>query len=326
MAWSLRRQDPMPPVNDPAPKPPLDYQETLILPPESRTPAKQVARGRWIWPPLLVLGVVAVAGILYAVWGPGADQPVVVRVPIQTEHTTGPAAPSGPMPPPAREAEAPKVDPQVAEWLQEARQNLEAWNLTAPQDRNAYHFYRKVLERDPDNAAAREGLEAIAERYGQLAERELRRDNYQKALDFVATGLSVDADHRRLWDLKARINEQAEQGRQRQIQRLLVQANDALNAYKLTKPREDSALHYYREVEKLDPGNSEARRGREKIADRYGVLADKEMNRFDYDNARRYIATGLDVDPDNPRLLALQIEVNKRLDQRVLRSIKNLFD
>ena len=328
MAWSLRRHDPMPPVNDPVSKPPLDYQETMILTPDSMAAAGGGGKRRWIWLPILMLLLVAAAGILYAIWGTPEDQPAVVRVPIQTEGAAGALAPSGetPQPPPAPEAEAPKVDPLIAEWLQEARQNLEAWNLTAPQDRNAYHFYQRVLERDPDNAAAREGLEAIAERYGQLAERELRRDNFQKALDFVATGLSVDADHRRLWDLKTQINQQAEEGRQRQIQRLLVQANDALNAYKLTRPREDSALYYYRQVEKIDPGNGEARRGREKIADRYAVLADKEMNRFDYDNARRYIATGLDVDPDNPRLLALRIEVNKRLDQRVLRSIKNLFD
>jgi hypothetical protein len=50
------------------------------------------------------------------------------------------------------------------------------------------------------------------------------------------------------------------------------------------------------------------------------------MNGFDYDNARRYITTGLDIDPSNKQLLELRTEVNKRLDQRVLRSIKNLFD
>ena len=152
------------------------------------------------------------------------------------------------------------------------------------------------------------------------------RSRYQKALDYIATGLSVDADNRRLWSLKAQINRQVEQERQQQIQRLLVQANDCLNAYKLTKPSEDNALYFYRQVEKLDPGNQEARRGREKIANRYAQLAEKEMNSFDYDNARRYIATGLDIDPDNRHLLELKTEVNKRLDQRVLRSLKNLFD
>jgi hypothetical protein len=50
------------------------------------------------------------------------------------------------------------------------------------------------------------------------------------------------------------------------------------------------------------------------------------MNSFGYDNARRFVAAGLDIDPDHRHLLELKAEVNKRLDQRVLRSIKNLFD
>ncbi len=63
-----------------------------------------------------------------------------------------------------------------------------------------------------------------------------------------------------------------------------------------------------------------------KIADRYATLAEKEMNRFRYDDARRFIDTGLRVDPRHEKLLMLKTEVNKRLDQRVMRSLKNIFN
>jgi serine/threonine protein kinase len=320
MAWSLRRREAQPPVNAAAPEATQNYQETMILTPEAMPSAAPAPKRRWIWLPVLFVLLVTVAGMFYLGITPSADEPVVVRVPIAAQE----ASPA-PAPDPSAAA-APPEDPLIGQWLEKARQNLQAWNLTAPEGQNAFHFYQEVLKRDPQNVAAQQGLVAIADRYGQLAERELKRGNHQKALDFVATGLSVDADSRRLWSLKTEINRQAEQAQQRRIQRLLVQANDALNAYKLTKPREDNALYYYRQVESIDPGNGEARRGREKIADRYAVLAEKEMNRFDYDSARRYITTGLDVDPQNRRLLQLQTEVNKRLDQRVLRSIRNLFD
>ena len=76
----------------------------------------------------------------------------------------------------------------------------------------------------------------------------------------------------------------------------------------------------------MDPGNAEASRGLRKIADRYATLAEKEMNRFRYDDARRFIDTGLNVEPRHKRLLLLKKEVNKRLDQRVMRSLKNIFN
>ena len=50
------------------------------------------------------------------------------------------------------------------------------------------------------------------------------------------------------------------------------------------------------------------------------------MNRFQYDDARRLIDTGLNVYPRHKKLLTLKTEVNKRLDQRVMRSLKNIFD
>jgi serine/threonine protein kinase len=333
MAWALRRVEPKPAINGSDDAGPINYQETVILTPEATAFAKKPLKKRWVMPLILLMLMAAALGFFYFRQAPPEDRSVVVRVPIASDHK-GIPAPSTPGSDTAAaidnrtrtDAPATPVDPQIAQWLQDARQNLEAWNLTEPKGRNAYYFYKEVLKRDPQNPVARQGIEDVAERYAQLAEREMKRSRNQKALDYIATGLSVDAENRRLWSLKEQIKRQVEQERQGKIQRLLVQANDCLNAYKLTRPTEDNALYYFRQVEKLDPGNKEARRGREKIADRYALLAEKEMNGFDYENARRYIATGLDIDPDNKKLLELKTEVNKRLDQRVLRSIKNLFD
>lgn len=327
MAWALRRVEPMAPVNDRVEKTDPDYQETMILTPEAMALDAGRKKRRWVLPTVLLFLLAAAAGLFYVIQPPTEDKPMVISVPIPSDLNPDntPKGPGGSASVSASPS-APAVDPQIAQWLQDAQDNLDAWNLTEPAGKNAYYYYKKILKRDPDHQGARQGIATIGDRYVQLAEREMQRSRNQKALDYIATGLSVDADNRRLWSLKEKINRQAEQQRQRKIQRLLVQANDSLNAYKLTKPKDDNALHYFREVEKLDPRNREARRGREKIANRYAVLAEKEMNSFDYDNARRYITTGLKIDRDNKHLLELKTEVNKRLDQRVLRSIKNLFD
>ncbi len=333
MAWALRRVEPPPADHHGDPPAGSHYQETVILTPETMAADAPPAKKRWVWIAVLLVLLAAAGGFFYYRQPAPKDNPVVIRVPITADHD-GDAQPPRPAEAAGKGAgqaadRAPAtapVDPQIVQWLQDAQDNLDAWNLTAPKGRNAFYYYKEVLKRDPQNKAARQGIQDVAERYAQLAERELSRSRYQKALDYIATGLSVDAENRRLWSLKEQVNRRIEQEQQREIQRLLVQANDCLNAYKLTKPSEDNALYYYRRVEKLDPGNKEARRGREKIAERYAQLAEKEMNSFSYDNARRYIATGLDVDPHNPHLLELKTEVNKRLDQRLLRSLKNLFD
>ncbi len=308
------------------------YQETMVLDTEAASPRPR----RWVGAALVLL--ILVAGVAF--WylnrpGNGNQEgPVVVHVPIETKpdktveqvrstvvKTIPPGAGKG-----ASDTTRSAPDPQIAAGLKAAERHLQAWNLTAPPGRNAYDAYQKVLKIDPDNAEARKGIKKVAERYADLAEKELKRGKLDKAMGFVKTGLEVDAANRRLWALREKINLQNEQARQKKIQGLLVKANERIASLRLTKPPRDNALHYFREVQKTDPGNTEARRGIRKIADRYATLAEKEMNRFRYDDARRFIDTGLQVDPRHKKLLMLKTEINKRLDQRVMRSLKNIFN
>ena len=308
------------------------YQETMVLDTEMTAPRSR----RWLGVVLCLLIVVA-GGAYWFLNRPGdgdPDGPVVVHVPIeakpdtpgeQARSTVVKTIPSGAgkgQPGPGRRV----PDPQIAAELKAAEQHLQAWNRTAPPGGNAYDAYQKVLKIDPGNVKARQGIKKVAARYADLAEKELKRDKLVKAMGFIKTGLEVDASNRRLWALRERINLQSEQARQKKIQGLLVKANERITALHLTKPPRDNAFHFFREVQKIDPGNAEAQKGLRKIADRYATLAEKEMNRFRYDDARRFIETGLGVDPRHKKLLMLKSEVNKRLDQRVMRSLKNIFN
>ena len=340
MTRALRRVMPTDSALDTAGDRPSDYQETMILDRDAATPRPK----RWLWMGLLLV-VVTVAGAGYWHFNrpltQGKNGPVVVHVPIdgaprktaepspsrstvvksippEPEKRQGGAAPAAPKP------EAP--DPRIAQGLKKADRYLKAWNLTSPAGRNAYDAYRQVLELDPDNAEAQKGLKKVGGRYADLAQKELRRGNLDKAMGYIKTGLKVDAANRRLWVLREKVNLQVEQARQKKIQSLLIKANERIASLRLTKPPRDNALYFFREVQKIDPANEEARRGLRKIADRYAALAEKEMNRFQYEDARRFIDTGLKVDPKHPQLLVLKTEINKRLDQRVMRSLKNIFN
>jgi serine/threonine protein kinase len=315
-----------------------NYQETKVLEPDSDVPRPK----RWLWIGLCILAIMAAgAGVWYRNHPSGKrqDGPVVVHVPIASGPRTytdqdGKLTDPSRSPYPERKQEAisapvspskKKLDPRITAALAKAERYLRAWNLTAPAGHNAYEVYRGILENDPVNAEAIQGLKKVGERYADLAAKEIKRGNLDKAMGFVKTGLEVDAANRRLWGLREKVNLAKEQARQKKIQGLLIKANERIASLRLTKPPRDNALHYLREVQKIDPGNTEAQRGLRKIADRYASLAEKEMNRFKYDNARRFIETGLRVDSHHKQLLNLQTEIDKRLDQRVMRSLKNLF-
>jgi tRNA A-37 threonylcarbamoyl transferase component Bud32 len=86
--------------------------------------------------------------------------------------------------------------------LQLARRALEDYRLTTPDGDNAWYYYRRVLEEDPDNTEALTGVKGIADTYGNLARRELDQFHYRKARSYLERGLMVDPGNERLLKLK----------------------------------------------------------------------------------------------------------------------------
>jgi len=86
-------------------------------------------------------------------------------------------------------------------WL--ARKSLEEFRLTSPPKDNAYYYYVRLLEIDPDNKTARRGLKMIADKFANLAEKELAKNKYRSAAEYINIGLQVDAQNKRLKELRS---------------------------------------------------------------------------------------------------------------------------
>jgi serine/threonine-protein kinase PpkA len=99
--------------------------------------------------------------------------------------------------------------------------------------------------------------------------------------------------------------------REPQITELLSLARRALESDRLMIPAQNNAYHYYQRVLALQPGNSAALAGMDKIVARYAVLAQQALDRQDLDKATRYIARGLRVQPGEGGLLALQERIDR---------------
>lgn len=96
---------------------------------------------------------------------------------------------------------------EIERLLDSAGRNLAANRLLVPAGDNAFEDYSRVLDIDPDNAAARQGLDAIAERYVGLVRRELDRGRLDQASQFVGRGLTVRPGHAALLGLEREVRE-----------------------------------------------------------------------------------------------------------------------
>jgi len=114
------------------------------------------------------------------------------------------------------------------------------------------------------------------------------------------------------------------------IQSLLANGEKNLKKYRLTTPETDCAYFYFKEVLRLEPRNTVARKGIYRIGDAYGRLADREISRFQYEKAQAYVNQGLKVAPNNARLSAMKKELARPrpliIFEDVGKKVKNLFD
>lgn len=86
-------------------------------------------------------------------------------------------------------------------WL--GRKSLEESKLTTPPEDNAHYYFSRLLELDPGNAQAVEGIADIGRRYAQMAETQIRRGNYSAAETYLSEGLRVDPRNKQLQVLRS---------------------------------------------------------------------------------------------------------------------------
>ncbi|MCW8908422.1 MAG: protein kinase [Sedimenticola sp.] len=104
---------------------------------------------------------------------------------------------------------------------------------------------------------------------------------------------------------------------------LLQRANQRLASDRLSYPVNDSARHYFNAILQQDPGNRAARRGLDRVADRYADLAQSQLQRGRRMKARRLAAQGLEVRPQNERLIRIMNRLNAPIPAK---QPKDIFD
>ncbi len=89
---------------------------------------------------------------------------------------------------------------KALEWL--GKQSLDEYKLTYPPKDNAYYYYSRLLELQPDNQNAYQGILDIAERYAILAERSMLNNETDKTRTYIDIGLQIDPANQALLSLQ----------------------------------------------------------------------------------------------------------------------------
>ena len=106
------------------------------------------------------------------------------------------------------------VDPaaeEVARLLAQSRDLIAKDQLTSPRENNAYEVLTEILATDPDNDAAKAGMQSIIDRYGELAQASLAKGDWTKVKNYAERAAHVPGDHGQLERLVADAEKRAAQ-------------------------------------------------------------------------------------------------------------------
>lgn len=194
----------------------------------------------------------------------------------------------------------------IQQLLAAAEGFLQEDKLLKPAEGNAVGSYRAVLAIDETNAAAQAGLQAVADRYRQLAEGKQKAGAYASAITLATSGLSVMPADTNLTQLKSTL--QAQLKKQQRVESLIGEAQ-TYTSRNILFARDASAAQRLLAALKLDPGNKSARQGLQKaLTSRYAeveaLLAERK-----FDAATGAVEEALALVPKDERLLGLLLEI-----------------
>lgn len=119
------------------------------------------------------------------------------------------------MPTPASTTAPPPPDPpvnvEIDGLLVEAARDVAELRLTTPRGSNAVEKYEAVLALDPGNGAARQGLNAVSDRYVDLASTALARGQLAAARRYLELAQSIAPDNARAQALRRELDARQQQ-------------------------------------------------------------------------------------------------------------------
>ncbi len=205
--------------------------------------------------------------------------------------------------------QATTVNTAIADILQQAREYRAAGALIDPPGENAAELYHRALATDPDNVIAKQGLNEVVSQLNNNAARLLAQGDLDATRALVDRASAVGLDSESVKQIKMRL--EVELDRRDTVTRYLEQAQALLSQGYVTEPPEGNAVSLLREVERVDPGNTQARMLLAQSAARLAGVAQEAFEAGMAEQAKHYLELALAVTPDVPEWRQLRLEWEK---------------
>ncbi len=182
---------------------------------------------------LLAVAVIAIIAVLIVARKNVEPAPSESAVAIETTPPRTRPVVDVPAPDPARERAA-----RIAALLEAADTDIEALRLTTPPGNNAFEKYNAVLSLEPQNEAAREGIDRVVNNYLQLAQSAAETGDIETARRYVSRAAAIRPDHPAVQSATARLARRDEaESLSRDIAQRAAQVTDKSTRRKLAGAR-----------------------------------------------------------------------------------------
>ncbi len=203
--------------------------------------------------------------------------------------------------------------------LAQADADLAAGRLRGSGPDNALARYRKVLEAEPDNARARQGIARVADGLLARARQRMDDDRLEQAgqlLDEVGAlagqtpQLQAARQHLAELEQKPKPPPPLTAQQKARVQRLITRAQAAAEDGKLMLPPGNSAYDLYRSALAIDAGNSDAMAGLASLPGQARSLFDQALAAHDTGRAARLLSAFSQLAPGSSALAGMQTRLN----------------
>ncbi len=197
----------------------------------------------------------------------------------------------------------------IAQLLQGAAEDISALRLTSPAGNNALDKYRQVLTREPDNKAALAGMDNIAGKYVEMAQKALQDGNAQHAALYLDKASRLNSRHAEIPALKKAIAEHQHStasADRRENDSLPAKAGNVISSSDRRK-----LARLQRQLAR-DPDNRKAKQALLRLGSKYEALVEKAIKNRQYDLAESYVKAAIKFSPDSKKLHETLQEISSR--------------
>lgn len=189
-----------------------------------------------------------------------------------------------------------EIDTKIDALLNVANEHIRARQFTRPEKSNAVLVYKRVLELNPNNADATEGLDKIRQHFLYNGVNALNAEKPALAASNLQRLAFVDPNSSEYDELTFSIDQYKVD---QEVKNLLEKATQAFTQNNLILPARQSALAFYQQALALREDNQAAKDGIKNIADNFIDQANGSVLSGEFEAASAQLATVGLIDPDH---------------------------